>query len=177
MTYPPRPRRTRTVRLGAALGLLLALASAGAAQPVQDVQTSGTAYFVYAEPGAPTVEVLVLGEGARNGIYRIQEGTTLTELLALGGSTPTSSETDRQIVEAVVRVLRASGDGRTTVYEATVEQALREPQRHPDLQDGDVVEYDVTYEEVAEPFTFRDGLELAARVASISLLILRLVDI
>lgn len=147
------------------------------AQAPSDLQTSGTAYFIYTEPGAPTIEVLMAGEGARSGIYRIQEGTSLTELLVLSGGIPTSEETERQVVEAFVRVLRVtSGDGRTVVYEATTEQALREPQRHPDLQSGDLIELDVTYEELGEPFTLRDGIEIASRVASITLLILRFAD-
>ncbi len=62
------------------------------------------------------------------------------------------------------------------IYEATTEQAFREPQNHPVLQNDDLVELDVTYEDLGEPFTFRDGVEIASRVASITLLILRLYD-
>ncbi len=53
------------------------------------------------------------------------------------------------------------------VYEATAEALLREPAAHPDLRTGDVVEVDVEYEEVGEPFTWRDGIEIASRVASL----------
>lgn len=149
----------------------------GAASPPDDVRASGTAYFVFSELGAPTVEVIAVGEGGRSGIYRLQEGTTLTEFLALSGGGVSSSETDRQIVEAFVRVLRRQGGERAVIYEATVEQAIREPDLHPEFQDGDIVETDVTYETLAEPFTWRDGLEITSRVASLVLLVLRLTSL
>lgn len=161
----------RMSRLGAVLGLCVlgAFASPARAQVLEDIQTTGTAYFIYASPTDPTFEVVVVGEGTRSGIYRLREGTTLTELLGLSGGTPTSSETEREIVEAFVRVLRSSGgEQRTVIYEATTEQAIREPQRHPVLQSGDVIETDVTYEVVDEPFTVLSALELAARIASLA---------
>ena len=175
----PQIEARRAPRAAALLAVLAWLAAGPAlAQPVTppfgEVQTSGLSYFTYAEPGAPTIEVMVVGEGARTGVYRIQEGTTLTRLLVLGGNVPSSEETERRVTEAFVRVLRETGGTRATVYEATTEQALREPQAHPALQDGDVVELDVTYEELPEPFTFRQGIQIASSVASIALLILRI---
>lgn len=151
------------------LAAALLLPAALSAQPLlpSEVTTSGTSYFIYAEPGAPTSQVLVVGEGIRNGVYVLQEGTTLTELVALSGGPAWSQETERQIVSALVRVLRQEGGQRVPVYEATAEDLLREPAAHPDLRTGDVVEVDVEYEELGEPFTWRDGIEIASRVASL----------
>lgn len=156
---------TRSLWLAAAL----LLPTAAVAQPLlpTEVISSGTAYFIFAEPGAPTIEVTVLGEGTRNGIYVVQNGTTLTELLALAGGTASSQETERQIVRSIVRLLRRDGNRRNVIYEALAEDLIREPASHPDLLAGDVVEVDVEYEELREPFTFRDGVEVAARVASL----------
>jgi hypothetical protein len=127
----------------------------------------GTSYFVFAEVGAPSFEMFVVGEGVRNGIYRLEEGTTLTELMALSGGVPTSRDDERQIVRALLRVLREQGGVRVPVYEATTEQALREPSQNPNLQAGDVLEFDLTYEEVKSPITVWKVLETTSRIASV----------
>jgi len=137
--------------------------------------SSGTSYFVFAEPGAPTVEVLIVGEQIRNGVYKVQDGVTLSELLALAGGTARSTETERQIERATVRVLRTEAGTRTVVYEADPAQLFLEPDRHPDLETGDVIEVEVTYETVDDPFTLAEGLAIASRVASIATAVLLLV--
>lgn len=158
------------------LTVFLLLPLAGTAQPLlpSEVVSSGTAYFIFTEPGAPTVKISVVGEGTRSGIYVLQDGTTLTELVALAGGTPASTETELQIVRAFVRVLRVQGGARVPVYEATVEALVREPAAHPDLQDGDVVEVDLEYEEVDQPFTLQEGLDVASRIASIASVVILL---
>lgn len=131
-----------------------------------DRETQGASYYVYTELGAPSFEMFVVGEGVKNGIYRLQDGTTLTELMALAGGVPTSEEGERRITRALLRVLREQGGVRVPVYEATTEQALREPAQNPRLQAGDVLEFDLTYEEVRS-ITVRDVLEVTGRVASV----------
>lgn len=151
----------------AALAVLMTVGVAHAQAPVGDVQTSGTSYFIFAEPGAPTIEVTVVGEGVRSGIYRLQEGTTLTQLIALSGGVPTSEETERQIVRALIRVLREQSGTRSVIYEATTEQAIRQPGTQPPFLDGDLVEMDVEYEELGRGVTVLDVLQIAGRVASL----------
>ena len=177
-TAPPlAPRAALLVVLLAALA-----APPAAAQPVfGDPVAQGTAFFSYAEPGAPLFEVVLIGEGIRSGIYRFQEGTSLTQVLALAGGVAASDSTvgaRQQVVSTSrVRVLRPDGGGDVRViYEATASALVREAARHPALRTGDVIESDVetvVYEE-AEPFTFRDGIEIAARVASLVSVVLLL---
>ena len=162
-----RPNAVRTL---APLALLVALATAPAAQPTgfgDDLIREGVAYFRFVEEAAPSIEVYVVGVGIRNGVYRLQRGVSLTETIALAGGTARTDSTERAISTSTVRVLRMQGATRRPIYEATAEQLFREPEVHPDLQTGDVIETQVTYEEVPEPFTFRDGLELAGRIASL----------
>jgi protein involved in polysaccharide export with SLBB domain len=113
------------------------------------------------------VRVTVLGEQTRNGIYVLEDGTTLTELLALAGGTARSSETELEVVRATVRVLRLQGGQRVPIYVADAEELVLEPSAHPDLQDGDLIDVDVELERRDPPFTFRDGVEVASRVASL----------
>ena len=160
----------------------LLLGAAAAAQPVPTSAFSdapdarGTSYFVFAEPGAPTFQIIVLGAGMRNGIYRFQEGTTFVQALALAGGTAHSDSTEQRIVTATVRLLRGQGAGSQVVYEATPEQLLRDRARLPSLQDGDIIETEVATEVILpkDRFTFRDGLDIVARVASLVSVILLL---
>lgn len=153
-----------------ALALLLAAGSVAVAQPsstfIDEPQARGTSYFVFAEPGAPTFEVVVLGEGIRNGVYRLQEGTSLIKALALMGGTAQSDSTDSAVATAFIRVFREAGDHYDMVYEASPEALLSNVSSHPVLRDGDSIEVTVNREDL-DPFTFRDGVEVASRVASL----------
>ena len=162
--------RPNAVRLVAPLALLAALAAAPSAQPSgfgDGLVQQGVSYFQFVEEAAPSVEVYILGVGTRNGVYRLQRGISLTEALALAGGTARTDSTERAISTSTVRVLRMQGATRRMIYEATAERLFLEPELHPALETGDVIETQVTYEEVPEPFTLRDGLELASRIASV----------
>ena len=162
---------------GLLLALALALAGTPAAQPAgfgDDLIQQGVSYYTFVEVGAPSVQVYVLGAGTRNGVYRLQEGTPLTEAIALAGGVAQTDSTARSISTSFVRVLRRVGADRRVIYEATAEQYLREPELHPALQDLDVIETEVNFEAIPEPFTLRDGVEIAARIASLVSLVLLL---
>lgn len=162
------------------------IAAGAIAQPApaypSDVVNQGAAYFVFTEPGAPTVEVVLVQTGSRAGIYRVAEGTTLTDFLALAGVAPPRSSVvrdgDRETIQTTtVRVLRDTGGTRTVIYEADPDRFLREPAQHPELLDGDVVqtEVDIQYRELPDRFTLAEGLDIAARVASFASLVILLV--
>ena len=161
--------RLYRLALAGVVGVFVATASSAQTAPAfsTEPEARGTSYFVFAEPGAPTIEVVFLGAGVRSGIYRLQEGTSLVNAIALAGGTPRSDSTARQIVTAHIRVLRNVGGTTQLIYEVTPERLPLDRGRQPALQTGDVIETQVEYEEVAEPFTFRDGLEIAGRVASL----------
>jgi hypothetical protein len=128
------------------------------------------------------MEIVLVQTGARAGIYRVAEGTTLTDFLALAGTAPPRSDTvvepTRETTQTTtVRVLRSDGTTRQTIYEATPDQLLREPGRHPDLATGDLVEIvtEVDSRQIPDRFTLLDGLDIAARVASFASLVILLV--
>ena len=162
--------------------LLLALvtASASAQDPVTPGATAlpafpdtpvaqGMSYFTFAEPGAPTVEVIFLGAGLRNGIYKLQQGTTLVQAIALAGGTPRSDSTKTAVTTALVRVIRSVGGQPQIIYQVVPERLWMELDQQPAFQDGDVVEMEVETEflEPDKPFTWRDGIEIVSRVASV----------
>ena len=164
--------------LRSALALAALLAAPLAAQPVTTFNAApearGTAYFVFAEPGAPTIEIIIIGQGARNGIFRLQDGTSLIQALALAGGTARSDSTRAGTTTATVRVHRNVGGTYRVIYQATSEDFVENRADHPDLQGGDTIETVVDFEPAEEPgFTFLDGLNVASRVASfVSLLLL-----
>lgn len=166
-------------RLAGLLALMAAASPLAWAQPTDgaafppDRIAQGTAYFVYTEPGAPMVEVLLIRSPGGSGLYRVAEETTLTEFLALSGGTALPrEETDRVIRTSTIRLLRPDGSGSMRVaYEAAPEQLLREPGRHPALLTGDIVEIVTETTEKPDRVTFLEGLDIAARVAGVVSLI------
>ena len=166
-----------SARFLAALTVLLVVSGDAAAQidPVTSPDPAsvgepiarGTSYNIFAEPGAPTIELVVLGSGIRNGVYRIQRGISLVETLALMGGTAASDSTDRTVTRAFIRVLRNEGGQLQPIYEATTDQLLREVSRHPVLMNGDVIESEIEYETIPEKTTVLEVLQIASRVASL----------
>ncbi len=141
---------------------------------VGDVESAGTAYFVYARPGDRTVQVLVVGQGA--GIYELSEGTTLDELVALAGggvSGLVGQEDQYTRRDLTVRVYRRDGESRQLIYEAPMEEMLLEPGQHPSLRDGDLFMIETR---TRRKFQWRDATQLFTTFASMALLIDRLVS-
>lgn len=138
-----------------------------------DVISSGTSYHVFAQPGEPTLEVLVLGDAA-TGIYVVGTNTTLIELLALTGSGSSSGQSADVRREVTIRLMREQGGSRRVVYEQEFSSFLAEPGSYPALQDGDLFTVEVKQHRRTG---LREVLEITSRLSSITLLVLRLVDV
>lgn len=159
---------------------LVCLLALSVANPVQaqvlgnptDVTASGTAYRIFAQPGEPTVQVLVLGDGA-TGMYVVGAGTSLVELLALTGAGVGSGTSSDVVRKATVRLMREQGGQRVVVYEQEFSNFLSEPGSYPTLQDGDIFTLEI---EQRRRVGLREVLEVSSRLASITLLVLRLAD-
>lgn len=135
---------------------------------------AGTSYHAFYEPGETVIRLFVMGEGINSGLYAIGAQTTLNELLALSGAgigVSSSFEIDRS---TTMRLLRRQGEGYDVIYEAPLNQALREPGRHPDLQENDLLELE---QELERRFTVRDLFTYASGISSLTLLIFRLSDV
>lgn len=159
--------------------LLLAVLFAPATSSAQilgnplDVTSSGTSYRVFAQPGEPTVQVLVLGQGA-TGMYIIGADTDLVELLALTGTGASEVTSDEVARTVTVRLMREQGGQRAVVYEREFDDFLSDPGSYPSLQDGDVFTVEV---EQRRRFGAREVLDVTSRLASITLLVIRLIDV
>lgn len=165
----------RRLLLGLACLLFLATGHPLQAQNLSnptDVTASGTAYRIFAQPGEPTVQVLVLGDGA-TGMYVVGADTDLVELLALTGTGATGSGSADVVRDVTVRLMREQGGQRAIVYEQEFEGFLSNPASYPRLQDGDIFTVEV---EQRRRLGLREVLEVSSRLASITLLVLRLAD-
>ena len=162
----------RIARFSAILALVLSASPTWAQTPYYnpdiEVVQQAAAFSVFAEPGAPTIDVMLVNLGGSSALFRVGEETTLTQMLALSGGIAGTEENDRVIIRQTVSVLRDDGNGgRSVVYSAEPEQLFREPGRHPQLRSGDVVEIDSTYETVRERLTVREGIQIVASIASL----------
>lgn len=164
-------RRLSTLCTGG-LVLLLFSSSALAQRNPTSVIAQGTSYHVFAQPGEATIEVLVLG-GTSAGVYVIGAGTNLSKFLALiggGGMARTTSDTT---VETTVRLLREEDGQRVVVYEAEVEDLVRDPSTYPQLRDGDVFSIET---EVSRRFGLRETLSIVSSIGTLTLLVIRFID-
>jgi len=135
------------------------------------LQSQGTNYYTFARPGENTIQILMLGDTGRDGIYEIGEGTDLAEFIALAGGAGESPLSPRQRRDITVRILRMDDDGqRRTVYESSVEDML-ERSDYPTLQRDDVLRIRVRQREV---FGWRDALQIVTTASTLILLVDRI---
>lgn len=144
---------------------------------VGEIQNIGTSYHVFARPGQATIQVIVLGDLNAPGIYEIGVGTDLGTLLALAGGVPFSRSTEysEQVVhrDVTVTLMRENGGFRQVIYEAPLENMLRE-REYPALQDNDV--FVVTaIERVQHRTTWRTVLQIVTGLVSVGWFIERVI--
>jgi len=161
-------RMSRVLAVVALMSLSSAAMAQGGAQingiynPDIDVIQQGAAFKMFAEPGAPTLDVIIAEIGGAAALYRVGENTTLSEIMVLSGQVSGRQESDRLITESTINVLRGNGQGgRDVIYAAAPEVLFREPGRHPQLLTGDVIEINNTYERRNPRITLREGLQIA----------------
>lgn len=159
-------------RTGWLVLFLLATTPALAQRNPTSVIAQGTSYHVFAQPGEATIEVLVLGD-ASAGIYVVGADTNLSKFLALIGGAGAESTSDEREVTKTVRLLREEAGQRVVVYEAEVEELVRDPSAYPQLQDGDVFSIET---EVSRRFNLRETLSIVSSLSTLTLLVIRLID-
>ena len=184
MSAPVRPYSRFVCRRPRGSALLLALIGAlvplGAlAQPISETTgrtetTMGVAVYRFAEPGQAVIPVDLWGSARRSGRYFIPPGTTLLDLISLSGGPLAEVENDAVIRETTVAVSRLTNGTRTVAYSAPADALAAGGADTLTLQAGDVVTITT---KVTERFTWLDGVAVAAAVASLALLVLRIAEI
>lgn len=154
------------------LSIFFAAAASGQSLDRLAETKSNVAYFYHARPGEATVQVALWGTVARPGIYEVPLGTDLDKLLTMAGGAPIQARREGTDATITVRLFRQASSLRTAVYEATLDEMLARPGRYPALQDDDVVVVETTLE---EGFQWRDALAIIGSVASVVLVVDRLI--
>ena len=137
-----------------------------------DETRSTVAYFYHARPGVPTIQVSVWGTVPRPGIYEVSESTSLDRLLTMAGGAPIEARAENEEAQITIRLFRGRGQGgRELMYEAPLQDLLRDTGAYPSLQNGDVL---VMETQVQRGFRWRDVLGIVSSVGSLALVVERL---
>ncbi len=128
-----------------------------------NILSEGTALHIFAKEGEVTVQVLLLGEVGSPGVYEIGTQIRLDQLLALAGGTAFDRDT-----RITIRVFRGGTSRRNKIYEAKVQDFIEESDRHPILQEGDVVTVE---SKQRNRLQWRDYLRIANSVTAIVTLV------
>ena len=151
--------------------LVIGIAPSTRAQGLTDA--SGVAVFRYAEPGRPTKAVQIWGAVRNAGVYQVERETGLLSLLTLAGGPLVGVEDDRNVRSIQVRVIRDPSTARTVVLDTSLDALTTEAVAIPALEDGDLVTLTA---QTRQRFTWRDALTVTASVASLAVLVLRIVE-
>ena len=158
-------------------GLISLLVLSGLAVPTLYAQgltsTASVSVFRYAEPGQPTKAIQVWGAVRSPGVYQVELDTGLLTVLTIAGGPATGMEDDRTVRNVTVQIIRDPSTARTVVAETTLEALTSEAVPMPDLQDGDLVSLTARSR---TRFTWREALSITSTVASLAVLVLRLVE-
>ena len=156
------------------LAVLVSIFFVGGAVSAQTLPSaSGVALYRYAEPGELTKEVQLWGAVRSPGIYQLQRDADLLLLLTLAGGPALAAESDREVREVNVRVVRDPSGARSVVLDAPLGALTSEATPLPGLQDGDLVTLTA---QTRQRFTWRDALSITTSAASLAVLILRIVE-
>ncbi|NBB86347.1 MAG: hypothetical protein GVY12_09065 [Bacteroidetes bacterium] len=153
------------------LTLLLAAAPGVAHAQFSGLESQGTNYYTFARPGENTIQILMLGDTGRDGIYEIGEGTDLAEFIALAGGAGESPLGARERQNVTIRLLRKGDDGqRRVIYESSITDLLVDSD-YPTLQRDDVLRIRVRRRQV---FGWRDALQIVTSASTLILLVDRI---
>ncbi len=139
------------------------------AQFGSELALSGVSYRTYYTQGEATMQIFVISSVGGTAIYEIGTDTRLMELAALAGFSP-PVRNDRTVTRSTLTIIRPRL-ANETIYSARIEDLVREPERHPTLEEGDVILIDTVQK---TRFTWREGVSIISGVTSVLLLAGRL---
>ncbi len=146
-------------------------AQEGSLGRVEQTESTSNAYFTHVRPGAPTVQVQILGAVPLPGLYELTAGAKLGEALALAGG-PTMGTRFRLNPRTVtVRLYRPAANPTAPFYESELEANILRPGEHPVLEDGDIMTIEVVQR---QSIGWRDIIALVNTVGLVALAIERI---
>ena len=129
------------------------------------------AFYRHVEPGQATMQVRVWGDVVEAGIYEVQAGTDLLELIFLAGGPAGGIGRSAERRSTAIQLSRKGNDVWGIIFEADLDALTGQRQPYPSLLDGDALKIDV---EVRRVFSWRDGFTIVGAVGTIALVIDRI---
>lgn len=171
---------TARASTGLSIVILILLGATGArpvsAQEFRRASETRTnaAYFYYAQPADATVQVELWGV-PQPGLYEVPDSTNLRRLLTLAGGAGLGIRPENQKPPRVtVRLYRNGAPEGEPLLEARLQTILQNRlDEVPELRENDVV---VVEKVQPTPFTWQDALSIVTTAASLTLLVLRILQ-
>lgn len=161
------------IAVAAAVAVLLTLQApaeaVGQTFGATGVESEGMSFNRFVRPGEASVQIWVIAD-TRSGLYEVGESLSLGELVVLTGAGP-GMTTARERRRTDVKVYRGTNGTRDLIYDATLEDLVREPAAYPTLQNGDVV---MMQTHARQRFQWRDALTIVSAASTTILLIDRI---
>ena len=127
--------------------------------------------YRYARPGYATMTVYIWGNVGKAGIWEIESGTDLVELLSAARVPGLGTEQADMQQRIILRIYRMQGTERQEIYDENLESVLEAGTRGPTLQAGDVLSVETQTE---RKFSFRTVAQYVGTASSLLILFLRL---
>lgn len=163
----------RPVLLAVLLAAAAAPTSAQVIRPTTERISTAPGYFVYVLPGERSTQVSVIGTVRAPGFYTISEGLDLGQALALAGGPSVNTTTTEFEQTITIRLFRGQAS-RDLIYEATLDEFVRDATAYPRMADGDLIEVSTVNRRLP---TYRDTLTIVGAAASVVLAITQVVRI
>jgi hypothetical protein len=111
----------------------------------------------------------------QSGIYEVPDSTDLDKLLTMSGGLSLGPRSEGQKrPRTTVRLYRPRTSRQEPLFEASMERMLAGNATYPTLEDDDIVMVETIQ---PDRFTWRDGLSLTSTALSMTLLVLRIIDL
>lgn len=136
-------------------------------EPAEALETSGTAFYRYAQTGQNTIQVAVLG-GGQSGIYEVGADIDLAKLLALSKGLGGDGRS-----KITVQLYRPENGRRELMFEAKMEEFLARSE-YPTLETGDIVRIETVQR---QRFGWRDVLSIITTATTLVFTIDRVADL
>ena len=111
------------------------------------------AFYRHVEPGQATMQVRVWGDVSAAGLYEVQAGTDLLELVFLAGGPSGGIGRSAERRNTTVQLSRKDNEVWGIVFEADLGALTTQQQPYPALLDGDALHIDV---KIKRAFGWRD---------------------
>jgi hypothetical protein len=153
--------------------VLPAAAPAATAQEfnrVEETASNSTSYYYYVQPGSATIETYVMGTVRSPGLYVVEEGTDLGQLLALSGGPVLDVLDQTRRRKVTIRLFRPLSYSDHPIFELELDRAIVQREPYPTLRSGDVLTVEIIEE---RRFDWRDLLTVVGGLSALAIAIER----